>query len=34
VRVDVVVVVRESHVASATQDVSPCASIRLLAYQD
>ena len=34
VRVDVVVVVRESQVASATRDVSPCASVRLVAYQD
>ena len=33
-RVDVVIVIRESEVSAASQDVSPCASVRLLAYQD
>lgn len=34
IRVDVVVVIPESSVSPASQDVPPCASIRLLAYQD
>jgi tyrosinase len=34
VRVDVVIVVRQSKVSAAREDVSPCSSVRLLAYQD
>jgi hypothetical protein len=33
-RVDVVIVIRKSQVSAASQDVSPCASVRLLTYQD
>jgi hypothetical protein len=33
-RVDVVIVIRKSEVSAVSQDVSPCASVRLLAYQD
>ena len=34
VRVDVVVVVRDSKVSAASQDVAPCSSVRLVVYQD
>ena len=33
-RVDVIIVIRESEVSAASQKVSPCASVRLVAYQD
>jgi hypothetical protein len=33
-RVEVVIVIRESQVSAASQDVSPCTSVRLLTYQD
>jgi hypothetical protein len=34
VRVDVVIVLRDSKVSAASQDVSPCTDVRLVAYQD
>lgn len=34
VRVDVVIIVRDSKVTPASQAVSPCSDVRLLAYQD
>jgi hypothetical protein len=33
-RVDVIIVIPESEVSAASQKVSPCASVRLVAYQD
>lgn len=34
IRVEVVIVVRDSKVSAARQEVSPCSGVRLLAYQD
>jgi hypothetical protein len=33
-RVDVIIVIRESEVSAASRKVSPCTSVRLVAYQD